>query len=142
MAIDRNLVQGSMSMMILRLLETKDMYGYEMIEALRERSNNVFELKAGTLYPLLHSLESRGDVVSYEDNTSGKTRKYYQLTPAGKKHAEEKKKESILEAKEEVIRLKNELDREIRDRRAGRQLPDQNLAGDHRPQCDCRVSFP
>ena len=79
MAIDRNLVQGSMAMMILRLLETKDMYGYEMIEALRERSNNVFELKAGTLYPLLHSLESRGDVVSYEDNTSGKTRKYYQL---------------------------------------------------------------
>ena len=52
MAIDRNLVQGSMAMMILRLLETKDMYGYEMIEALRERSNNVFELKAGTLYPL------------------------------------------------------------------------------------------
>ena len=93
MAIDRNLVQGSMAMMILRLLETKDMYGYEMIEALRERSNNVFELKAGTLYPLLHSLESRGDVVSYEDNTSGKTRKYYQLTPAGTKHAEEKKKE-------------------------------------------------
>ena len=46
MAIDRNLVQGSMAMMILRLLETKDMYGYEMIEALRERSNNVFELKA------------------------------------------------------------------------------------------------
>lgn len=84
MAIDRNLVQGSMAMMILRLLETKDMYGYEMIEALRERSNNVFELKAGTLYPLLHSLESRGDVVSYEDNTSGKTRKYYQLTPAEK----------------------------------------------------------
>ena len=38
MAIDRNLVQGSMAMMILRLLETKDMYGYEMIEALRERS--------------------------------------------------------------------------------------------------------
>lgn len=93
MAIDKNLVQGSMAMMILRLLETGDMYGYEMIEALREKSNNVFELKAGTLYPLLHSLESRGDVVSYEDNTSGKTRKYYRLTPSGKKHAEEKKQE-------------------------------------------------
>ena len=38
MAIDRNLVQGSMAMMILRLLETKDMYGYEMIEALRWRA--------------------------------------------------------------------------------------------------------
>ena len=41
-------------LLILRLLEEKDMYGYEMIEALREKSQNVFELKAGTLYPLLH----------------------------------------------------------------------------------------
>ena len=58
MGIDKNLVQGSMALLLLRLLETKDMYGYEMIEALRSKSNNVFELKAGTLYPLLHSLES------------------------------------------------------------------------------------
>ena len=56
MSIDKNLVQGSMALLLLRLLETKDMYGYEMIEALRSKSNNVFELKAGTLYPLLHSL--------------------------------------------------------------------------------------
>ena len=41
MAIDRNLVQGSMAMMILRLLETKDMYGYEMIGALRENLNSL-----------------------------------------------------------------------------------------------------
>ena len=89
MAIDKNLVQGSMAMMILRLLETGDMYGYEMIEALRAKSNNVFELKAGTLYPLLHTLESKGDVVSYEDNSSGKTRKYYRLTRKGTQLLEE-----------------------------------------------------
>ena len=53
MGIDKNLVQGSMALLLLRLLETKDMYGYEMIEALRSKSNNVFELKAGTLYTLL-----------------------------------------------------------------------------------------
>ena len=52
MGIDKNLVQGSMALLLLRLLETKDMYGYEMIEALRSKSNNVFELKAGTLAPL------------------------------------------------------------------------------------------
>lgn len=84
MGIDKNLVQGSMALLLLRLLETKDMYGYEMIEALRSKSNNVFELKAGTLYPLLHSLESKGYVRSYEDASSGKKRRYYQLTePAG-----------------------------------------------------------
>lgn len=53
MKIEKSLVSGSMMLLILRLLEEKDMYGYEMIEALREKSKNVFELKAGTLYPLL-----------------------------------------------------------------------------------------
>ena len=57
MAIDRSLVSRSMGMMILRLLTEKDMYGYEMIDTLKKRSENVFELKAGTLYPLLHGLE-------------------------------------------------------------------------------------
>ena len=56
MSIDRSLVSGSTAMLLLRLLEDKDMYGYEMIETLEQKSNNVFTLKAGTLYPLLHSL--------------------------------------------------------------------------------------
>ena len=57
MAIEKSLVSGSMTMLILKLLSEKDMYGYEMIDTLRQKSQNVFELKAGTLYPLLHSLE-------------------------------------------------------------------------------------
>lgn len=84
MAVDKSLVSGSMKMLILKLLEEKDMYGYEMIETLRGKSNNVFELKAGTLYPLLHSLEEKGLVDSYEEEVLGKTRKYYSLTKAGK----------------------------------------------------------
>ena len=59
MAVDKSLVSGSTMMLILKLLEEKDMYGYEMIETLREKSENVFELKAGTLYPLLHGLEEK-----------------------------------------------------------------------------------
>ena len=93
MAIDKTLIQGSMAMLILRLLEEKDMYGYEMIDILRGKSNNVFELKAGTLYPLLHSLEAKGLVASYEDDTSGKTRKYYHITKEGKKNLKYKKEE-------------------------------------------------
>ena len=53
MAIEKSLVSGSMTMLILKLLSEKDMYGYEMIDTLRQKSQNVFELKAGTLYPLL-----------------------------------------------------------------------------------------
>lgn len=90
--MDRNLIQGSMDMLILRLLEEKNMYGYEMIDTLRGRSNQVFELKAGTLYPLLHSLESKGFVSSYEEAApGGKSRRYYSLTREGKKYAAQKK---------------------------------------------------
>lgn len=91
MAIDKSLVSGSMAMMILKLLSEKDMYGYEMIDTLRKRSENVFELKAGTLYPLLHSLEDKRYLVSYEQEAVGKVRKYYQITRDGRKHLEEKK---------------------------------------------------
>ena len=91
MAIDKSLVSGSMAMMILKLLSEKDMYGYEMIDTLRKRSENVFELKAGTLYPLLHSLEDKRYLLSYEQEAVGKIRKYYQITKNGRKHLEEKK---------------------------------------------------
>ena len=60
MAVDKSLMSGSMTMLLLRLLAEKDMYGYEMIDTLRKKSCNVFELKAGTLYPLLHGLEAKG----------------------------------------------------------------------------------
>ncbi|WP_089281802.1 PadR family transcriptional regulator [Anaerovirgula multivorans] len=44
-------------MLILKLLKDKDMYGYQMIEEIVKRSDNTFSLKAGALYPLLHTLE-------------------------------------------------------------------------------------
>lgn len=93
MAIDRTLVSGSMAMMILRLLSEKDMYGYEMIDTLRQRSQNVFELKAGTLYPLLHNLEEKYYLTSYEQEVLGKVRKYYSITREGKKYLEQKQEE-------------------------------------------------
>ena len=80
-------------MLILRLLEEKDMYGYEMIETLQEKSQNVFQLKAGTLYPLLHSMEEKGYLQAYEDMVNGKMRKYYSLTQDGRKFLKEKKAE-------------------------------------------------
>lgn len=82
MAVDKSLVSGSTTMLVLKLLEEKDMYGYEMIDTLRGKSKNVFELKAGTLYPLLHGLEEKGFVESYEKEAVGKIRKilsYYKI---------------------------------------------------------------
>ncbi|MDD2978664.1 MAG: helix-turn-helix transcriptional regulator [Hespellia sp.] len=106
MAIDKSLVSGSTSMLILRLLSEKDMYGYEMIEMLDERSQNVFQLKAGTLYPLLHTLENQKLLTSYEDMANGRTRKYYSITAEGKKHLRVKKSE-WQEYSEAVARVLN-----------------------------------
>ena len=93
MAIEKSLVSGSMTMLILKLLSEKDMYGYEMIDTLRQKSQNVFELKAGTLYPLLHSLEDKGMLTVYEQEVGGKTRKYYSLTKEGRGLLEKKTEE-------------------------------------------------
>ena len=93
MAVDKSLISGSTTLLILSLLEEKDMYGYEMIDTLKGKSNNVFELKAGTLYPLLHSMEEKGWLSVYEQEADGKMRKYYRITRDGKKQYQAKKKE-------------------------------------------------
>lgn len=93
MAVDRSLSSGSTPMLLLKLLSEKDMYGYEMIETLRERSQNVFEMKAGTLYPLLHTLEEKGLLTVYEQEVGGKVRKYYSITKEGRKTLEQKQAE-------------------------------------------------
>ena len=93
MAVDKSLVSGSTGMLLLKLLSEKDMYGYEMIETLKNRSNNVFELKAGTLYPLLHGLEDKGALTVYEKPVGAKVRKYYSITKQGRKALAEKQDE-------------------------------------------------
>lgn len=91
MAIDKTLSSGSTPMLLLKLLSEKDMYGYEIIDTLKQRSQNVFEMKAGTLYPLLHSLEQKNLLTVYEREVSGKVRKYYSITKEGRKVLEEKR---------------------------------------------------
>ncbi len=93
MAIDKSLLSGSTSVLLLKLLDERDMYGYEMIDSLQKKSNNVFHLKAGTLYPLLHSLEVKNLLTSYEKEVNGKRRKYYGITKEGKKFLNFKKEE-------------------------------------------------
>ena len=94
MAIDKSLLAGSTALLVLRLLEEDDLYGYQMIERLRERSDDTFSLKAGTLYPLLHTLETQGLVQSYERAVDGaRVRKYYHLTDAGRTRLAEKTEE-------------------------------------------------
>ena len=71
MNIDKSLLSGSNGMLILKLLEEGDRYGYQMIEELAKRSDKTFELKAGTLYPVLHTLEEKGWITAYDAVCNG-----------------------------------------------------------------------
>ena len=65
MKINKELMKGSTSILILTLLKSEDMYGYQITQELERRSDSTFEMKEGTLYPMLHALEKEGAVESY-----------------------------------------------------------------------------
>ncbi|HBB30220.1 MAG TPA: PadR family transcriptional regulator [Clostridiales bacterium] len=92
MKIDKNLIGASSILLILSLISEKDMYGYEIIKELENRSDKAFEFKEGTLYPVLHKLQNNGYIKSYNKiGETGKERKYYQITLKGKKQLVEEK---------------------------------------------------
>lgn len=94
MKFDKALVSGSNAMLVLSLLRDGDKYGYEMVQELHRRSEQVFEMKEGTLYPLLHALEKTGDVRAYDKTApSGRERRYYALTEKGRLRLREKMEE-------------------------------------------------
>lgn len=75
-----------MTLLILQLLGEKDRYGYELTEALEQKSDSLFTLKEGTLYPILHGLENEGMIEAYWENTeSARKRKYIALQNQVKK---------------------------------------------------------
>lgn len=85
MKISKELVKGSTATLVLSVLKGKDMYGYVIIKEIALRSEQVFELKEGTLYPILHALEQEGCLESYWDEFENRKRKYYHLTRKGEK---------------------------------------------------------
>lgn len=94
MKIEKSLLSGSTPMLVLSLLKDGDKYGYQMVEELAKRSDDTFQLKEGTLYPLLHSLEKQKLVTSYITKTpNGRERKYYRLTDEGLRQLEYKTQE-------------------------------------------------
>ena len=94
MEFDKALLSGSNALLVLSLLRDGDKYGYEMVQELKRRSNNVFALKEGTLYPLLHALEKAGEVKSYDRTApTGRERRYYRLTEKGEERLREKVRE-------------------------------------------------
>ena len=83
--------KGVLDMLVLKLLEKEEKYGYQIISELKEKSNQRFLLKEGTLYPILYRLEDDKYVESRWSEATGKKvpRKYYVITEEGRKALKE-----------------------------------------------------
>ncbi len=93
MKIRKELARGSTELMVLSVIASQDMYGYQIIKTIEERSETVFQMKEGTLYPILHALEDSGCLESRTEDAEGRSRKYYHITEKGIKKLAEQKEE-------------------------------------------------
>lgn len=92
--MNKELLKGTTPLLILQLLTESDKYGYQITKEIEKRSESLFTLKEGTLYPILHSLENEQIIESYWEQTqSARKRKYYKITDKGKKIFDAKKNE-------------------------------------------------
>lgn len=87
MKIESDLMRGAGPVAVLKLIERRPMYGYELVEALDRATQGVLAMGQSTLYPLLYNLEAKGFIEGFwkQAEETGKERKYYRLTPGGRK---------------------------------------------------------
>lgn len=78
-----NFMNGVPELLILTLLQHREMYGYEIVQAIRDRTGAVIAVGEGVVYPVLHGLERDGALVSRRKSVSGRSRIYYAATLAG-----------------------------------------------------------
>jgi PadR family transcriptional regulator, regulatory protein PadR len=78
------MLKGHLDGMVLAVLDAAPTYGYAIVEALRERSDGVFDVPEGSIYPALHRLERAGAVSSKRDRVNGRERRVYELSPQGR----------------------------------------------------------
>ena len=80
-----NFMAGVPELMILRLLQDREMYGYEIVQAIALRTGQVLTPGEGVVYPVLHGLEKSGALKSRRKTVNGRSRVYYTLTAKGAK---------------------------------------------------------
>ncbi len=97
--------KGHVDLLLLSVLERDPAHGYGLVEALRERSEGVFELAEGTIYPALYRLERQGLVASSWDTVGGRKRRMYRLTARGGRELSRQRSEwrTYVQAVEAVV---------------------------------------
>jgi PadR family transcriptional regulator PadR len=82
------LIRGNLDLLVLSALADEPKYGYLIQQGLGRATGGLVSVQAGTLYPLLHRLEADKLVRSRWDHSTGRKRKWYELTPAGRRRLE------------------------------------------------------
>ncbi len=110
MKFSKEIMKGASDIIVLQILDSEgDFYGYKLVRRVAENSEDIFEFKEGTLYPLLYRLEVKKLVRSYiRQADNGKKRRYYQITDKGKKSLLSRKKEyeKFFEGMSQILSLK------------------------------------
>jgi|SRR5947209_5999494 PadR family transcriptional regulator, regulatory protein PadR len=84
-----DLVQGTLDMLLLKILALEPMNGWAISQRLKQISSDVLGVSDGSLYPALHKLEHRGWIRSqWKSSENNRRAKFYSLTPLGRKHLE------------------------------------------------------
>jgi len=95
--LSKELVGASSIPIILSILSRKESYGYEIIQRVKEVSDNELEWGEGSLYPVLHKLEKKGLIISeWKVSDSGRKRKYYSVSEKGTEVLNQEKTNWIL----------------------------------------------
>lgn len=77
-------MSGVPELLLLRLLDKQEMYGYELVRSIRSATGEAISLGEGVIYPVLHSLERNGALKARRKTVSGRQRVYYSLTAKGR----------------------------------------------------------
>ncbi len=92
MAQKSGLVQGTLDMLVLRVLSRGEFHGWGITEKLEQLSKNALRVEEGSLYPALYRMEDKGWLKSeWRQTEKGQRAKYYSLTRAGRKQLEAEK---------------------------------------------------
>lgn len=87
--MDKYLLRGAASTLILAILNEQPTYGYQLAQEIRGRSHGLLEFEEATIYPLLYALEADGFLkASWGPGVGERRRKTYRLTAAGRKELE------------------------------------------------------
>ena len=81
-------MSGVPELLLLRLLQQKEMYGYELVKSIRSVTSEAISLGEGVIYPVLHSLERKGALKARRKSVDGRTRVYYSVTATGSRRLE------------------------------------------------------